>query len=78
MSRTMAVINIFLVVADLLLSALAVCAFAWAAVYFHKWWLILFTLVPVALYSNHSIIVDSDVRRAEVDNLKPKEGEKDS
>ena len=78
MSKTMAVINIFLVVADLILSALVVCAFAWSAVYFHKWWLILFTLVPVALYSNHSVIVDSDIQRTILDSLKSKEGENDS
>lgn len=69
MSRKMLVINIFVAVADLILSALAVCAFAWAAVYFHKWWLILFTLIPVILYSNHSIVVDDTIQ---------KEGEKDS
>ena len=65
MSRTMAVINILLVVAELILSALVVCGFAWTAVYFHKWWLVLFTLVPVALFSNHSVIVDADIRAAQ-------------
>ena len=76
MSRTLAVINIFLVVADLVLSALAVCAFAWCSVYFHKWWIILFTLVPVILYNNHSVIIDADIRQSKVDELKG--GEKDS
>lgn len=76
MSKTLAVINIFLVITDLILSAIAVCAFAWCAVYFHKWWIILFTLVPVILYNNHSVILDSDVRQARIDNLKG--GEKDS
>ena len=70
MTKTMAVINIFLVITDLILAALAVCAFAWSAVYFHKWWLILFTLVPVILYNNHSIIVDNSIQQ--------KEGEEDS
>ena len=70
MPKTMAVINIFLVVTDLLLAALSICGFAWAAVYFHKWWLILFTLIPVALYNHHSIIVDNSIQQ--------KEGEEDS
>lgn len=65
MSRTMATINIILVIADLILSALAVCAFAWCAVFFHKWWIILFTLVPVILYNNHSIIVDRRTKGGE-------------
>ena len=69
MNSKLFVINICLVVCDLLLAALAVCAFAWAAVYFHKWWLILFTLIPVILYTNHSIILDRDIMQ--------KEGEQD-
>lgn len=76
MSKSLTTINIILVIADLILSAIAVCAFAWCAVYFHKWWIILFTLVPVILYNNHSVILDSDVRQARIDNLKG--GEKDS
>lgn len=76
MSKTLAVINIFLVIADLVLSALAVCAFAWCSVYFQKWWIILFTLVPVILYNNHSVIIDSDIRQSKIDELKG--GEKDN
>ena len=70
MNKSLTAINIILVIADLILSALAVCAFAWCAVYFHKWWIILFTLVPVILYNNHSVILDSDVRQAKIDSLK--------
>jgi len=78
MSKTMAIINIFIVITDLLLSALAVCAFAWCAVYFHKWWLILFTLIPVFAYNNHSVILDSDIRQSRLDEPKQKGDDKDS
>lgn len=78
MSKRLAIINITLVITDLILSALTVAAFAWAAWHFSKWWLVLFTLIPMALYSQHSIIIDSDLRQNAVDQLQGKGGEEDS
>ena len=78
MSKSLTAINIILVVTDLILSALCVIAFSWASFFFDKWWLVLFTLIPAALYTNHSIIIDSDIRQNEVDKLKSNGGEKDS
>lgn len=69
MSKSLTAINIILVVTDLILSSLCVMAFAWASFFFSKWWLILFTLIPAALYTNHSIIIDSDIRQDRLDKL---------
>ena len=77
MSKRLAIINITLVVTDLILSALTVAAFAWAAMFFNKWWLIFFVLIPLAMYSQHSMIIDSDIRDAKVDELQSKGGEED-
>lgn len=78
MSKSLTAINIILVLTDLILSALVVLGFAWAAWYFSKWWLVLFTLVPMALYSQHSIIIDSDLRQNAIDQLEGKGGEENS
>ena len=78
MSKRLAIINITLVITDLILSGMTVAAFAWAAWFFSKWWLVLFTLVPMALYSQHSIIIDSDLRQNAIDQLEGKGGEGDS
>lgn len=67
MSKSLTAINIILVLTDLILSALVVLGFAWAAWYFSKWWLVLFTLIPALAYSHHSIIIDSDIRQNEID-----------
>ena len=72
MSKSLTAINIILVITDLILSALVVLAFAWGAWHFAKWWLILFTLIPAALYTNHSIIIDSDIRQNRIDELNGK------
>ena len=75
MSKSLTAINIILVITDLILSAMCVMGFAWSACYFSKWWLILFTLIPVLAYSHHSIIIESDIRQDRLDKLG---GERDS
>lgn len=72
MSKSLTAINIILVITDLILSALVVLAFAWGAWHFSKWWLVLFTLVPALTYTNHSIIIDSDIRQNRIDELNGK------
>lgn len=69
MSKSLTAINIILVVTDLILSALCVMAFAWASFFFSKWWLVLFTLIPVMAYSHHSIIIESDIQQDRIDKL---------
>ena len=69
MSKRLTFLNAILVIADLILSALVVAAFAWSAFHFSKWWLILFTLFPLALYSHHSLIIDSDLQQNAIDKL---------
>lgn len=76
MSKSLTAINIILVVTDLILSALCVMAFAWASFFFDKWWLVLFTLIPVMAYSHHSIIIESDIQQDQIDKLEG--GDKDS
>lgn len=76
MSKSLTAINIILVVTDLILSSLCVMAFAWASFFFGKWWLVLFTLIPVMAYSHHSIIIESDIQQDRIDKLEG--GDKDS
>ena len=78
MSRRLVVINIVIVVTELILYALYICGFVWATSYFQHWWLMLFTILPVALYSNHSLIVDADIRDIMVDALSSRGGEEDT
>ena len=69
MSKSLTAINIILVITDLILSAMCVYGFAWASFHFDKWWLILFTLIPVMAYSHHSIIIESDIRQDRIDKI---------
>ena len=65
MSKSLVVINIIWAVIDTLICALAVVAFAWGAFYFGKWWVLLFNIIPLALFNQHSLIVNADLERAE-------------
>lgn len=78
MSRRLVVINIVIVITELILYALYIIGFVWATSHFQQWWLMLFTILPVALYSNHSLIVDADIRDIMVDAFSARGGEEDT
>lgn len=54
-------INILLCVVDTLVCALAILIFAWCAKYFERWWIILFSLVPLMLFNGHTLILDRQI-----------------
>ena len=65
MSSKLLVINMAFAIADTIMAALAICAFGWGAWHFGRWWLLLFTIVPLILFQGHSIIVDADIEAAQ-------------
>lgn len=71
MDKKLFVLNLVYAFADLLFAALTVLVITWAAVHFDKLWIMLFLLFPVVLYNSHSVVIDSDIRQAKVDQLKP-------
>ena len=73
MSRSLLAINILWAIADTAVCVLAVLAFAWGAYHFERWWLLLFTIVPLIMFSNHTLIVDADLQRAEEVNQNGRE-----
>lgn len=68
-------LNKFFIIADFLIAALGVCVFAYSALHFGKWWIALFALIPLALYMEHGIILDTQIVDAKVEELKPKGGD---
>ena len=73
MSKPLAAINIIWAIGDVIICGLAILAFGWGAWFFSKWWVLLFSFVPLGLYSNHGVICDSDIQRSQIDALKPQE-----
>lgn len=64
MSKRLAIINIIIAVADALICLTAITMFAYAAIHFGKWWITLFSFIPLLLFSSHTLIVDADLDAA--------------
>lgn len=58
LDKKLAVINIIFAIGDVIVCLAFVMALAKAAVYFNKWWILLFSLIPLLLYSAHGIILE--------------------
>ena len=61
MSKQLEIINIVYAIIDTLVCLVAIVSFAWAALYFGKWWIVLFSFIPLLLFSSHTLIVDADI-----------------
>lgn len=48
-------------IADTLIAGLSIAAFGWGAYFFGRWWILLFTAVPLCLFYAHTVIVDADL-----------------
>ena len=64
MSSKLLAINIIFAVADTLIAALCICGFGWGAYHFGKWWMLCLSIIPLAMFNGHSIIVDADIEAA--------------
>ena len=64
MTKRLLVINVVYAVVDTLIFAIGICGFTMCAIHFGKWWLVLFNLIPLSLFSRHSLIIDNDLELA--------------
>lgn len=65
MSNKLLALNITYAVVDTIIAALAILAFAFGSWHFGRWWILLFTIIPLALFNSHSAIVDADIAAAQ-------------
>lgn len=68
MDKKIFALDVLITIADTLIAALAIVAFAWGGRYFDKWWMLLFNIIPLALFNSHTLIL----------NVPQEEGENDS
>lgn len=69
MSNQAKTINILLCIVDTLVCALAIVVFAWCAKHFERWWIILFSLVPLMLFNSHVLYMDTTTEGDEDEKL---------
>lgn len=65
MTSKLLALNITYAIVDTIIASLAICAFGWGSWHFGRWWIILFTIIPLALFNSHSAIVDADIEAAQ-------------
>lgn len=70
MDKKVLILNIVITICDFLVCVFALIVVGWAAFFFGKWWIALFGIVPLALYSSHGVIVESDLKGGEEDQQK--------
>lgn len=76
MDKNLRILNIVYAVADTVIAALVVVGLGLLSYHFGKWWVILFSYLPLAFYFQHTLIIDADLQQAEVDALNPKNAAK--
>lgn len=59
MDKKIFVLDVLITIADTLIAALAILAFAWGSRYFGRWWMLLFAIIPLALFNAHTLILDA-------------------
>lgn len=45
-------------IADTLIAALSIAVFGWGAWFFGRWWILLFTVIPLLSFMTHTVIAD--------------------
>lgn len=45
-------------IADTLIAGLSISLFGWGAWFFGRWWILLFTVIPLVSFMSHTVIAD--------------------
>ena len=64
MTGKLLALNIVFAIADTIIAALSILAFVWCSWRCDKWWIILFAVVPMALFNAHTVIINEDIEEA--------------
>ena len=62
MDRKLLTLNIFYAIADVIIGLAGIVVFGAGAWFFGKWWLLIFTLLPLILYNNHTLVINEDIQ----------------
>ena len=62
MDRKLLTLNIFYAIADVIIGLAGIAVFGAGAWFLEKWWLLIFTLLPLILYNNHTLVINEDIQ----------------
>lgn len=61
-------LNIIIAIVDTIIAALAIVAFTAMANIMGKWWIVLFSLIPLMLFNHHTIVLLTNDRKEDEDD----------
>ena len=65
MSDKLFKLNIINCIGDILICGLGIAGFSFGSWFFERWWILLFNLLPLVAYCNHTLIIDADIDEAQ-------------
>lgn len=65
MNDKMFKLNRILAISDTIVSVIAILTLGACAWYFNKWWIVLFSIIPLMLFYSHPMVMDADYEPAE-------------
>ena len=74
MDKKLVVINVIYAFTDTLVCLAAIAMFGFSSYHFDKWWIVLFSILPLLFYSNHSVIINADIETAQPANKEERHG----
>lgn len=60
MNDKMLKLNRILAISDTIVSVIAILTLGACAWYFNKWWIVLFSIIPLLLFYSHPLVLDAD------------------
>jgi len=69
MNKHLTILNIAYAVVDMLVCLAACACFFFTSRYFGRWWIMLFSIIPLCLFNHRSLVLEADIQQAKIDEL---------
>lgn len=66
-------LNRLYAIIDTLVCLAAIICFGFGAYHFGKWWLNIFSIIPLLLFSQHSLVIEADLQAAKIQAIAPRD-----
>ena len=70
-------LNIAYAIVDTLIGLASIGVFGYLALFFSRWWIGLFSIIPLLVYNSHTLVIDADIQQAKRDALEPGDADDD-
>ena len=72
MSKRLMILNIVATIGAVIVCLAACAVFFFTAQYANRWWITLFSIVPLVMFNSHGFVLESDIQQSQLDELSGK------